>query len=310
MRSSLSITITASSSSRLTTASIAWSSALLVSSSVESVSSSSSWSWSWKSVLMFSVISLPKPSSDVVLRPVVGRVGEDLVGGRELDQLSVQHERGRVGHARGLLHVMGHDRDRIARLQLADQLFDAERRLRVERRAWLVHQDHLGLDRDRARDAEALLLAARQCRARAAEAVLDLVPQTRALQRGLDAPIEVAALSPGQPEAGGDVVVYGHGGEGVCLLEHHPDRGTYGDGIGARAVDVDVVQQHLALDARTGDLLVHAVHATHKGRLPAARRADDRGHLVRPELERDPGDRRVVAVERRQLIEHDVPSPL
>ena len=37
---------------------------------------------------------------------------------------------------------------------------------RIERGARLVHQDHLGLDGDRARDAEALLLAARQRRAR------------------------------------------------------------------------------------------------------------------------------------------------
>ena len=52
--------------------------------------------------------------------------------------------------------------------------------------ARLVHQDHLGLDRDRARDAEPLLLAAGEPDARRGEAVLDLVPQAGAAQRPLD----------------------------------------------------------------------------------------------------------------------------
>ena len=106
-----------------------------------------------------------------------------------------------VGHARGLLHVVGDDHDRYARLELVDQLLDLQRRDRVERRARLVHQDHLGLDRERARDAQPLLLAAGQPDARLAEPVLDLVPQAGAAQRRLDLPSQVAA--PCAPSAAG-----------------------------------------------------------------------------------------------------------
>ena len=69
-------------------------------------------------------------------------------------------ERGHLGDARGLLHVVRDDHDRVVALQLVHQVLDRLRRDRVERGGGLVEQDHLRLDRDRARDAEALLLAA------------------------------------------------------------------------------------------------------------------------------------------------------
>jgi hypothetical protein len=43
-------------------------------------------------------------------------------------------------------------------LELVDEVLDRERRDRVERRARLVHEQHLRLDGDRTGDAEALLL--------------------------------------------------------------------------------------------------------------------------------------------------------
>ena len=61
--------------------------------------------------------------------------------------------------------------------QLVDQLLDLGGGDRVERRAGLVHQQHLRLDRERAGDAEPLLLAAREADARLLELVLHLVPQ-------------------------------------------------------------------------------------------------------------------------------------
>ena len=106
---------------------------------------------------------------------------------------AVEHERGAVGHARGLLHVVRDDHDRDALLELVDQLLDLQRRDRVEGRAGLVHQDHLGVDRERARDAQALLLAAGEPGAGLVEAVGDLVPQAGAAQRRLDLGAQVAA---------------------------------------------------------------------------------------------------------------------
>ena len=90
---------------------------------------------------------------------------------------------------------------------------------------------------------------------------------------------------------GGDVVEDRHRRERVRLLEDHADRAAHGDDVDARAVDVDVVEQDLALGARAGDLLVHAVDAAHQRRLAAARRADDRRHLVGAEVEVDALDR-------------------
>ena len=78
------------------------------------------------------------------------------------DQLAEVEEGGALRHARGLLHVVGDDRDRVAAAKLVDQLLDLGGGDRIERRAGLVHQDHFGIDGDRAGDAQALLLAARQ----------------------------------------------------------------------------------------------------------------------------------------------------
>ena len=95
-------------------------------------------------------------------------------------------ERGAVGRARGLLHVVGDDHDRELALELLHEVLDARGGDRVERRARLVHEHDVGLDRDRARDAQALLLAAGQREAAVLELVLHLVPQRGARQRVLD----------------------------------------------------------------------------------------------------------------------------
>ena len=79
--------------------------------------------------------------------------------------LAEVHEGRVVGHARGLLHVVGHDDDRVVGLQLVDQLLDLGGRDRVEGRGRLVEQDHLRLDGDGAGDAQALLLPAREAEA-------------------------------------------------------------------------------------------------------------------------------------------------
>ena len=89
----------------------------------------------------------------------------------------MQKERRVVADARGLLHRMRHDHDRVDFLQLADEIFDLARRDRVERRGRLVHQDDFGIDGETARDAEPLLLPARERERGAVEAILDFVPE-------------------------------------------------------------------------------------------------------------------------------------
>ena len=214
-------------------------------------------------------------------------VVKSFVGRPDLDQLAVEHEDGGVGDPRRLLHVVGDDDDRHALLQLADELLDLQRRDRVEGRAGLVHQQHLGLDRHRPGDAEALLLAARETDPRALEAVLDLVPEAGPDQRFAAAVVHLAARGPGQPQAGDDVVEDRHRRERVRFLEDHADSAPDGDDVDPRVVEVEPVEQDLPLGAGAVDLFVHAVDAADHRRLAAPRRTDDRGHLVGGEVEVD-----------------------
>src|SRR3954454_22451469 len=61
---------------------------------------------------------------DVVLGFLAPGLEEELVRVPELDQLAEIHVGGVVGDARRLLHVMGHDGNRIVFLQLEDELLD------------------------------------------------------------------------------------------------------------------------------------------------------------------------------------------
>src|SRR3954470_5324137 len=169
--------------SRCSRASMTRSSCSTTRSSPPIAAASSRWSSSWKCCRAIGMAALPELARDVLLRAGVTGVREDLLRRRVLDELAEEHERRRVRDARGLLHVVGDDHDRVALLEVLDQVLDLQRRDRVQRRARLVHEDDVGLDGDRARDAEALLLAARQADAGLVEAVLDLFPQARADER-------------------------------------------------------------------------------------------------------------------------------
>jgi hypothetical protein len=60
-------------------------------------------------------------------------------------------------------------------------------------RSGLVEEDHVGLDGDRARDAEPLLLAAGEADRALLQPVRDLVQRRGALERVLDSVVEVVA---------------------------------------------------------------------------------------------------------------------
>ena len=101
---------------------------------------------------------------------------------------------GVVAHAGRLLHVVGHEDDRVALLELHHQILDLRRGHRVDGRAGLVHEQDLRLGGDGARDAQPLLLAAGQRVAGLVQLVLDLVPERRTLERVLDAVVSSDAL--------------------------------------------------------------------------------------------------------------------
>src|SRR6266849_3374209 len=75
---------------------------------------------------------LAEAPGDVSLCSRVARGVEEIGGGCELDQLTVtsfgihEHERGEIGDARRLLHVVGHDHDRVLACQLHYQVFDLQ----------------------------------------------------------------------------------------------------------------------------------------------------------------------------------------
>src|SRR6266851_4912950 len=158
-----------------------------------SSSSSKRFSVCSASFLLQSFAASAEAASDIGLCALVPRRREDRFRRTELDQLAQIHEGGEVRDARRLLHVVGDDDDRVFLLQLVDQLLDLGGRDRIERRARLVEQDDLGLDRHGAGNAEPLLLAAREAEPIGAELVLHLVPQRGAAQGGLDAGIDVGA---------------------------------------------------------------------------------------------------------------------
>src|SRR6516164_5039953 len=165
-----------------------------------------------------------EPAGDVVLGEAVARVGEKAVGLTDLDQLAEMKVGRALRYARGLLHGVRDDHDGVGLAQLIDQVLDASRGNRIERRAGLVHEYHLGLYGDGARDTEALLLAPRESGAGAAETVLDLLPQPGAGQARADDLVEMRAAARHSVDARAvsDVVV-DRFGEGVGLLEHHAD---------------------------------------------------------------------------------------
>src|SRR6185295_1844629 len=249
---------------------------------------------------------LAEPTGDVVLRTAVTRRGEHLAGGIEFDQLAQIHEGGEVGHARRLLHVVGDDDDRVVLLQFVDQLLDLGGRDRVESGAGLVEQDHVGLDRDRARDAPPLLLAAGQRQPVGTELVLDLVPERRTLERMLDPAVEFRFRQLlVEADAEGDVLVDGHR-ERRRLLEHHADAGAQDIEVLPGRKNVLAVEQHLAGGALVGIEVVHPVeHAQQRG-LAAAGGPDEGGDLVLVERDVDVLQRPMLAIEEIEVADGDL----
>jgi hypothetical protein len=166
------------------------------------------------------------------------------------------------------------DQHRHLVAQRRDQLFDLRRRDGIQRRGRLVEQQDLRRRRQRARDAQALHLAAgeRQCRVR--QAILDLVPQRGAAQRLLHFLGKSGAVAYAtQAQAVGDVLE-NRFGKRVRLLEHHADAHAHFDRIHARTDQVQIVrmQRDAAFIARIRLQIVHAVEAAQERALAASPR--------------------------------------
>ena len=92
-------------------------------------------------------------------------------------------------------------------------------------------------------------------------------------------------------------------GKGFGFWKTMPTTLPNGHDVDVRRVEVDVVEQDLALRPRSGNLLVHPVDAADHRGLAAAGGADDRGHVARLEGEVHALDRMDVAVVGVQVLD-------
>ena len=65
---------------------------------------------------------LAEAAGDVILRQLVAGIGEDALGGADLDQVAEMEIGRALGYARGLLHGVGHDADGVLGAQLEDEV--------------------------------------------------------------------------------------------------------------------------------------------------------------------------------------------
>ena len=151
----------------------------------------------------------------------VGGAVVDLVRRRELLQLAVAHDGHEVGHRHRLgLVVRDVQRGRPeALLQALDLAAHRRAQLRVEVRERLVHQEHGRLAHDRARQGDALALAAREVARPAVEQVRDL----ERLGDALHARALVGLAEAADAQRVGDVLGDGHVRVERVALEHHRD---------------------------------------------------------------------------------------
>ena len=176
-----------------------------------------------------------------------------------LDQRAQQEEGGLVGNTGGLLHVVGHDDHRVILFQLVHQILDAQGAARIQSTGGLIHQQHVRLHRQRAGDAQALLLAAGKAQRTLLQPVLHLVPDGGAAQALLHQLVQLLlAVVAVQAGAVGHVVVDAHG-ERIGLLEHHADAAAQVGHVHVLIQNILAVEQSLAGDAHIGNQIVHPV---------------------------------------------------
>ena len=84
-----------------------------------------------------------------------------------------------VGYPRRLLHVMRDDDNGVELFELDQQFFDPRGRDRIQGRGRFIHEQHLRLDREQARNADPLLLLRRKREGGSIQPILERIPQVR-----------------------------------------------------------------------------------------------------------------------------------
>ncbi len=130
------------------------------------------------------------------------------------------HDRDAIRQRQGLLLIMGDVHDRCTQLTVdtTDLLLHFEAQRTVERPQRLVHQDHLGVIRERSTEGHTLLLAAGElARIAALQAV-----QVQQLEHLAHAPLTLSAPHASELQAIADVLCDGHVRKQRIVLEDHP----------------------------------------------------------------------------------------
>ncbi len=235
-------------------------------------------------------------AADEARHEEVGRFGVDVLGCADLLQHAVVEHRDPVAHRHRLDLVVGDvdDRRRQAALQLHQLRTRLHPQLGVEVGERLVHEERLRAAHDRARQRDPLTLPARQLRGLAVEqaaeveAVGGLLHQCRPLGRRHLA----------RPQRELDVPPHGHVRVERVALEHHRDVAVLG---------LDVVDDALADgDGARRGVLEPRDHPQ-RGRLAAARRAEEHEELLVGDVEGEHVDGGDVVEPLRHLIERDPP---
>src|SRR5438046_7794005 len=194
-----------------------------------------------------------------------------------------------VAEEDGLLDVVGDENDGLTRAlpELDQLLLHGLARLRVEGAEGLVHQQHLGIERQHARKRHALLHSARQL----GGIVVAELAQVHHLQVLADGGVDLRARYALGLEAPGDVAGHRAPGEKRELLEHH---------AAVRAGAADFLAVHPDAAAALG--LDEAADDVQEGALAAAARPDDGDELALAHAEPlDVEDRQRLAVLRIAL---------
>ncbi|KGD50982.1 hypothetical protein DP43_5013 [Burkholderia pseudomallei] len=213
-------------------------------------------------------------------RRAVPRIAEHAPHRPRLDHLALLDDGHRVAHRADHLHLVRdqHDREAEPPVDVGEQRENRLRRLRIERGRRLVAQQQRRIVDERARDADALLLAARQ--ARRIRVAFRREPDE--IEQRIDLARTLGLRHAGDLQRQPDVLRDGLGGQQVEMLKHHADPAPQRDepALVERA-DVDAVHAH-----RARRRPLEPVHEPQQRRLARAAAPDHAEHAAARDVER------------------------
>ena len=191
---------------------------------------------------------------------------------------------------------MRHHNHRAALLQLANRRLNRGRARHIERRARLIEQQHVGLKRQRARDAQTLLLAAGKLERAAAHVAVDLAKQAHHIQIRLGGLAQAPTVPHSAKTQAISNIPLNRKRKRRGLLHHEPHAGA--QLVGAQMRRFLAAQKHVTAPSRPGHVFDRAVQTREQRRLSAARRPDNRRDATPPRLERHIAQHLPLAVKR------------